>query len=146
MAETWSRMPPFAPAAPSAIRRPGTCGPSSCSIGALHRYGDAFAIRLAGYGPFVLVSRPDHVREVFSATGRGPPGPGKSTRCWRRWSGPRRADVRRPAHLRQRKLLLPPFTVSGWPVYRERMTARAEAMVDSWPSACRSRSHLACRS
>jgi len=96
-------------------------------------YGDVFTIRAASFGTFVVVAAPELVRAVFTAppdvlragVANAPLGP---------LVGPRSVFLLDGAeHLRQRKLLLPPFhgeRMRGWGAAIERATLRE---VESWP-------------
>ncbi len=98
------------------------------------RYGDAFTLRLVEVGPFVFVSDPEDVRAVFAATARGAARAGEVNALLAPVVGAASvltSDGSR--HLRQRRLLLPPFHGERLAVYRERMAERSSAMVDAWP-------------
>ncbi len=73
------------------------------------RHGDVFTVRTAAFGTFVVVAGPEPVREVFT----GPPAvlrAGESNAPLSVLVGERSVLVLDgPEHLRQRKLLLPPF-------------------------------------
>ncbi len=97
------------------------------------RYGDTFTLRIAQQGEWVLVSHPDDVKTVFT----GDPnilraGEGNAV------LGPLLGDssvllLDEPDHMRQRKLLLPPFHGERMQRYRELMTEVAERELESWP-------------
>ena len=97
------------------------------------RYGDAFTIRIAGVPPCVVLAHPDAVREVFT----GDPAllhAGKANRILRPLLG--RASVLLldgPEHLRQRKLMLPPFHGSRMAGYRDMVAEIARDHIASWP-------------
>jgi cytochrome P450 len=97
------------------------------------RYGDAFTIRIGNEPPWVMLAHPDAVREVFT----GDPAllhAGKANVILRPFLG--RASVLLldgPEHLRQRKLLLPPFHGSRMAGYRELVAEIAREHVASWP-------------
>src|SRR5919201_3578110 len=73
------------------------------------RYGKRFTIRLPGQPPFVMISEPDQLRELF----RAPPDvlhPGEGARILRPIVGDYSVILLDEApHLEQRKLLLPAF-------------------------------------
>lgn len=83
--------------------------PERFLVGAHERHGDVFTIRTAAFGTFVVAAGPDAVREVFT----GPPAvlrAGESNAPLSVLVGERSVLVLDgPEHLRQRKLLLPPF-------------------------------------
>ena len=98
------------------------------------RYGDAFTLRMAGLPPIVILSDPAAVREVFigdpekAAIRSGEPLPR---------GGPRPAlagGPRRREHLRERKLMLPPFHGERMRAYAGVIDSIAEREVASWPT------------
>ena len=103
-------------------------------LGAAHeRHGDVFTVRTAAFGTFVVVAGPDAVREVFT----GPPAvlrAGESNAPLSVLVGERSVLVLDgPEHLRQRKLLLPPFhgdRLRGAERLIERATRRE---LEGWP-------------
>lgn len=87
------------------------------------RFGDTFSLKIAGFPRMMLVSNPEHVREVFSDDGETLEA-GRVNRTLAPLLGDRSvlmADGR--DHLRKRKILLPPF-------HGERMQAYGRAMLD----------------
>jgi cytochrome P450 family 135 len=96
------------------------------------RYGDMFTLRLAHEDPFVFLSDPDAIKQVFT----GDPQrlhAGKANRVL--------APVVRnhsvllldeAAHMEQRKLLLPPFHGSRMKGYGDLMDSIATAEVERW--------------
>ena len=110
------------------------------------RYGDAFTLRMAGLPPIVILSDPAAVREVFigdpekAAIRSGEPLPR---------GGPRPAlagGPRRREHLRERKLMLPPFHGERMRAYAGVIDSIAEREVASWPTNEPFRVALAMRS
>ncbi|HEX8065500.1 MAG TPA: cytochrome P450 [Thermoleophilaceae bacterium] len=98
------------------------------------RYGDSFTIRIADEGgPWVLISHPDHVREVFTG------GPdrfhaGEANRIVRPVLGSSSILVLdESAHLRQRKLMLPSFHGERLQGYRATMADVVERHLERWP-------------
>lgn len=97
------------------------------------RYGDAFTLDLGPFGPFVFIADPGLIRQVFTGDSNvlhaGEPNavlaPVVGERSVLTSDGER--------HLRQRKLLLPPFHGQRLEVYRAWMREAAEQMVESWP-------------
>ena len=100
-----------------------------------HRYGDAFSINFPGFGRMAYFAAPDTVKEIFT----GDPGA--------LHAGEANARVLEPAlgkfslltldegdHMRQRKLLLPPFHGERVRRYRELITGIAEREIDRWPT------------
>jgi cytochrome P450 family 135 len=97
------------------------------------RHGDVVTFRTVFDPCFVMVLDPDVARQVF----RGPPeqlragevnvplGPIVGTHSILVLDG--------ATHLRERKLLLPPFHGARMRAYEEVMTAAADRAIDSWP-------------
>jgi cytochrome P450 len=94
--------------------------------------GDVFLFRAALDDP-VITSHPDHVRSLFTAkpeeapslTGESPLRPIVGPNSVLTAVGPR--------HMRQRKLLLPPFHGEAVQRYTEIITEAAERDIDRWP-------------
>jgi cytochrome P450 len=99
------------------------------------RYGDAFTLRMAGLPPIVIVSDPAAVREVFT----GDPEKlrsGQANRFLEAALGRRSLlvlDGRE--HLRERKLMLPPFHGERMRAYAGVIDSLAERQVASWPTS-----------
>jgi len=97
------------------------------------RYGPRFTLRMGPPGPFVVVSAPDEIRQVFLA----PPdvlhfGPGGAK--IQSLTGPRSVfTLDEDRALAQRKLLLPPMHGEALEQFSHVMARMAEAEVDSWP-------------
>jgi cytochrome P450 len=102
-------------------------------FGARRRLGDVFRMRTAMPGGPVVTSHPDHVRSLFTAkpelapslTGESPLRPILGTRSVLTAVGER--------HMRQRKLLLPPFHGEAIARYTAMIAEAAEREIDSWP-------------
>ena len=102
-------------------------------FGARRRLGDVFRMRSALPGGPVVTSHPDHVRSLFTAkpeqapslTGESPLRPIIGTGSVLTAVGPR--------HMRQRKLLLPPFHGEAIERYTEMITLATEREIDRWP-------------
>jgi cytochrome P450 len=98
------------------------------------RYGKRFTIRLPGQPPFVMISEPEQLRELFTA----PPDvlhPGEGARILEPVVG--RFSVillDEAAHLEQRKLLLPAFHGDRMQRLSGLMEELAEREVASWPT------------
>jgi cytochrome P450 len=96
-------------------------------------HGDLFTIQLQYQEPCVVVADPQHVKEVFTA----PPGVLHSGEA-NAHLAPALGFNSLPtldgdAHLRHRKLLLPPFHGERVSRYREIMRAAAERELERWP-------------
>jgi cytochrome P450 len=97
------------------------------------RYGDAFTLKIGTEPPWVMLVHPDAIKEVFT----GDPAllhAGKANVILRPFLG--RASVLLldgPEHLRQRKLMLPPFHGSRMAGYRDMVAAIAREHIATWP-------------
>ncbi len=102
-------------------------------FGARRRLGDVFQMQTLLPEPFVLTGHPDHVRSLFTAkpqqapslTGESPLRPIIGSGSVLTAVGPR--------HMRQRKLLLPPFHGEAIERYTAMIAAAAEREIDRWP-------------
>ena len=101
------------------------------------RYGDTFTVRLASYPPLVFLTRPEHVREVFT----GDPGKlhaGEANQILLPFVGPHSILLLDGgAHLRQRKLLLPPFHGERMRAYADLIGDVAQREVATWRPGAR---------
>jgi cytochrome P450 len=98
------------------------------------RYGKRFTIRLPGQPPFVMISEPDQLRELFTAPAEVL-HPGEGARILEPIVG--RCSVillDEAPHLEQRKLLLPAFHGDRMQRLSGLMEELAEREVASWPS------------
>ncbi|HEY2217356.1 MAG TPA: cytochrome P450, partial [Solirubrobacteraceae bacterium] len=97
------------------------------------RYGGRFTIRLLGQSPFVIISDPEEIKQVFQA----PPDvlhPGEGANILEPVVGPNSVILLDEApHLRQRKLLLPAFHGEKMQRLSGLMAELAEREVASWP-------------
>jgi cytochrome P450 len=102
-------------------------------FGARRRLGETFRMRGVVPGGPVVTSHPDHVRSLFTAKPEQAPSlTGESP--LRPIVGPNSvltAVGRR--HMRQRKLLLPPFHGEAIEAYTRGITAATERELDRWP-------------
>jgi cytochrome P450 len=98
------------------------------------RYGKRFTIRLPGQPPFVMISEPEQLRELFTA----PPDvlhPGEGARILEPVVGRFSVILLDEApHLEQRKLLLPAFHGDRMERLSGLMEELAEREVASWPT------------
>src|SRR5438552_2959970 len=108
--------------------------PLSYHLGARREFGDVWSVQLMSrIQTFVMTSHPDHVQSLFKAkqddahslTGESPLrpilGPNSVLTTW----GER--------HMRQRKLLLPPFHGDAVERYAQMISDVAEHEIDGWP-------------
>jgi cytochrome P450 len=95
--------------------------------------GEVFRMHGATEDAVIVTSHPDHVRSLFTAspeqapslTGESPLRPIVGTESVLTAVGPR--------HMRQRKLLLPPFHGEAIEAYTQMISAAAEREIDRWP-------------
>src|SRR5918999_2394900 len=97
------------------------------------RYGEPFTLRtLWADAPMVLVSDPDTVKRVYGAPEDVLRG-GASSTVLEPFAGPSSILLTSgEAHLRQRKLMLPPFHGKRMEEHRATVAALAAAEVDRW--------------
>ncbi len=101
-------------------------------FGARRRLGEVFRMHGATADAVVLTSHPDHVRSLFTAkpeqapslTGESPLRPIVGTQSVLTAVGPR--------HMRQRKLLLPPFHGEAIEAYTQMISEATEREIDRW--------------
>ncbi len=125
------RLPP-GPKTPSLLNGIAFLLARNAMVGGLQaRYGDALTIRMPGFGQMVLVSRPDLVKQVYTAkpdvlhAGENPLGeilgPGSLF------------SMDEERHLHERRMLLPPFHGERMRSYEEIIEEEALREMDSWP-------------
>ena len=96
------------------------------------RYGDVFTVRFTGFGTGVYVADPDAIRGLFSGD-QSELRAGEANSILEPVLGPHSVLVLDgPEHLRQRRLLLPPFQGSHVRAFREIIRAVAEREVSGW--------------
>jgi cytochrome P450 len=98
------------------------------------RYGNRFTIRLPEQPPFVMISDPEEIKQIFTA----PPDvlhPGEGARILEPVVGRNSVILldEKP-HMEQRKLLLPAFHGDKMNALRDLMAELAEHEVESWPA------------
>ena len=97
------------------------------------RYGRRFTVRFPAAPPFVLLTDPDEIREVFTA----PPDvlhPGEGAKVLEPLVGRNSVILLdEAAHMEQRKLMLPAFHGERMKRLSGLMTEVAEREVESWP-------------
>jgi cytochrome P450 len=102
-------------------------------FGARRRYGEVFRMRGIVSGGPILTSHPDHVRSLFTAKPEQAPSLTKESPL-RPIVGPNSVlTAVGPRHLRQRKLLLPPFHGEAIEAYARAITEATEREIDRWP-------------
>lgn len=96
------------------------------------RYGDVFTVRLTGFGTGVYVADPEAIRELFTGD-QSDLRAGEANSFMEPILGPSSVLVLDgPDHIRQRKLLLPPFQGSRVAAFREVIRDVAEREVSTW--------------
>ncbi|HXN38354.1 MAG TPA: cytochrome P450 [Solirubrobacteraceae bacterium] len=96
------------------------------------RYGDAFTVRLTGFGTGVYVVDPDAIRDLFTGD-QSDLRAGEANSFMEPVLGANSVLVLDGAqHLRQRKLLLPPFQGSRVAAFREVIREVAEREIAGW--------------
>jgi cytochrome P450 len=97
------------------------------------RHGDAFVLRLAGYGKFVMLSAPDAVRDVFRGDGHVLHS-GEGNEFLIPTVGPSSVLVLDDErHMKQRRILLPPLKGERMRSFFESMRAATLEAVRAWP-------------
>jgi cytochrome P450 len=97
------------------------------------RYGDVFTVRPYGFGNIVFVANPGLIKEVFTGD-RNVFAAGEANAAMSPVLGRQSLLVLDgDRHLRQRKLMLPPFHGEAIGRYRERVEEITVAEVTSWP-------------
>lgn len=96
------------------------------------RFGDWFTVRAPGLPPFVFTSEPDAIRDVFS----GDPEQlhaGEANAPLAAFMGPESVLLLDgAAHLRERRLLLPPFHGERMQAYGRVMREITDRCIDAW--------------
>jgi cytochrome P450 family 135 len=106
--------------------------PIETLLGWRERYGNVFTVRYTGFGTGVYVAEPDAIRELFTGD-QSDLLAGEANSFMEPVLGPHSVlvlDGRE--HLRQRKLLLPPFQGSRVAAFREVIREVAERELASW--------------
>lgn len=99
------------------------------------RYGESFSLTFPGFEtPMVIVSRPDHVAELFKGRDHGLP-PGRALALEPILGSRSVLLLEGREHLARRKLMLPPFHGERMRAYEAEIEAVADREVDSWPLA-----------
>ncbi|HEY7958322.1 MAG TPA: cytochrome P450 [Polyangia bacterium] len=97
------------------------------------RYGEAFTVRLPGFGAYVYLSSPELIKQVFTGDASLLEA-GKGNRILEPLLGMHSVLLLDGAeHLRQRRLLLPPFHGERMQAYAKLMREITCASLDTWP-------------
>ena len=129
-----ARLPPMLPGSNAKQSLAFLRDPLSFHLGAARRSGDVWRLKLAiGGSRIVMTSHPDHAKSLFTAKPTDAPSlTGESP--LRPVLGPSSVlTLTGDQHLRQRKLLLPPFHGEAIKRYLRMIREIAEREIDSWP-------------
>jgi cytochrome P450 family 135 len=131
------RLPP-GPSAPAAVNLVRLVRTPLESLRSWHaRYGDVFTVRFPVFGTGVYVADPEAIRELFTGD-QSDLLAGEANSFMAPVLGPHSVLVLDgPEHLRQRKLLLPPFQGPRVAAFREVIRDVAEREVASWEPGAR---------
>ncbi|MEA2428313.1 MAG: cytochrome family [Thermoleophilaceae bacterium] len=107
--------------------------PGPLMLRARERYGDVFTLRIAHEGPWVVVADPDAVKQIFTGDPRLLHA-GEGNVILKPMLGSNSVLLLDEApHMRQRKLMLPPFHGERMKAYAATMREVTERQVASWP-------------
>src|SRR5262245_61375760 len=132
MGRASATLPP-GPRAPAAVNTANLFRrPLESLLGWNRRYGNVFTVRLLVFGTGVYVAEPDAIRDLMTGDqsdlhageANAPLSPVLGGNSVLVLDGPR--------HLRQRRLLLPPFQGSALQSFRDVIREVADAEVDGW--------------
>ena len=102
-------------------------------FGARRRLGETFRMRTAMPGGLVIVSHPDHVRSLFTASPELAPSLAAESPLAPIVGTSSVLTALEPRHMRQRKLLLPNFHGEAIERYTRSISAAAEREIATWP-------------
>jgi cytochrome P450 len=98
------------------------------------RFGDVFRLQIAREGSWIVLSNPEHIKQVFTGDPRVFHA-GEGNRILLPVLGEHSLLLLdEDAHMEQRKLLLPPLHGERMQRYRELMSEIAAAEIERWPS------------
>jgi hypothetical protein len=125
---------PPGPRLPRALQLLATWKRPAASLYRLRqRYGKRITVKLPFQPPFVMLSDPDDIRELFKASPQAV-HPGEGARVLEPTVGSNSVILLdEAAHMEQRKLLLPAFHGERMQAIAGLMTDLAEREVDTWP-------------
>jgi cytochrome P450 len=99
------------------------------------RFGDLFTIRLINNVEMVVTTHPDSIRQVFTGSGEVLHAGAAGAVVLSPLVGSHSVLVLDgPAHMRQRKLMLPPFHGARMKAYAEAMRRATERAIADWPT------------
>jgi cytochrome P450 len=127
------KLPPGPPLPAVAQTLAAVGAPAKFYGAARKRYGDVFTVRFLGSPPFVMLSDPAAIREVFT----GPANvmlAGQSNAVLGPLLGPKSLLLLdREEHLEERRRLLPPFHGARLPAYEQIMERATLRELEGWP-------------
>src|SRR5579875_2020637 len=125
---------PPGPRVPSAVQMIATWTRPTASLESLRRYGKRVTVQLPFQPPFVMLSDPADVKELFQAS-PADVHPGEGARILAPIVGPNSVILLDEGeHLEQRRLLLPAFHGERMARLQGVMTELAEREVAAWPA------------
>jgi cytochrome P450 len=128
------RVLPPGPRVPAAVQLLGTWTRPISSLERLRRYGKRVTVQLPFQPPFVILSDPAEIKELFTADPEAV-HPGEGARILEPVVGRNSVILLdEKAHLSQRRLMLPAFHGERMQALRGVMTELAELEVESWPT------------
>jgi len=98
------------------------------------RYGDIFSYRIAHEGTWVFLSDPEAIKQVFTGDPRLLHAGEANTVLLPVLGEHSVLLLDEPAHMKERKLMLPPFHGKRMQAYRDVMTEVAVAEIERWPA------------
>jgi cytochrome P450 len=127
---------PEGPKQPSAVQLLSyTARPLRFLEACAKRYGEIFTVKLAGYGPFVIVSNTKLIEEIFAADPAVAHSGEANDALFRPALGARSVLLldEKP-HARQRKLLMPPLHGDRMRAYLSTIRETTLDVIDRWPT------------
>jgi cytochrome P450 len=127
-----AQLPP-GPSVPAALQMLGTWTRPATSLERLRKYGKRVTVQLPFQPPFVLLSDPDDIKELFAAPA-DVIHPGEGARVLEPIVGRNSVILLdETAHIEQRRLMLPAFHGERMRALAGLMTELSEQEVESWP-------------
>jgi cytochrome P450 len=102
-------------------------------FGARRRLGETFRMRTSMPGGLIIVSHPDHVRSLFTASPELAPSLAAESPLAPIVGPSSVLTALEPRHMRQRRLLLPNFHGEAIERYTRSIAAAAEREIEGWP-------------
>jgi cytochrome P450/predicted unusual protein kinase regulating ubiquinone biosynthesis (AarF/ABC1/UbiB family) len=97
------------------------------------RFGETFTVRLPGSPPLVLFSHPDAIKDIFTGSEDDLRAGEANVRLEPLLGSSSVLLLDGDEHMRERRLLLPPFHGERMHAYGEAMRDIADRAIDSWP-------------